>query len=258
MSANKPGPDSKLYLCFLVVFLIMHVTGVLAGPLPYIYNALITFSVVLFVLLAVEKWFFGNSFKHILQDLGLHKTRFVSIIPGVIIVLALLLLYPAFGHFLSTTITLHENWLPNLAGVCLTGGLAEEMFFRGFLFRRLRESMSFKKAILVSTMLFSAAHLLLFTYMDWAIALPSTILAVFMSIPLAWLFERADNTIWSPAMLHATIRTIGLVVTTSEANFMYMALIWMLGGMVIPYIVLLFYKDFRHRWKKPGGTKYFP
>lgn len=74
--------------------------------------------------------------------------------------------------------------LPNLTGICLTGGLMEEMFFRGFLFRHLRESMHFRKAVFVSAILFTAAHLLLFTYMDWAIALSSTLLAVFMSVGL--------------------------------------------------------------------------
>lgn len=243
----------QLYSGFIAVFLIMHGTGVLVGQLPYLYNALITFSVVLLALLIVEKGYTGKSYRKIIENLGFHKTPFVHIVPGIIVSIALILLYPVFGYVLKTEIVLHESWLPNLAGICLTGGLMEEMFFRGFLFRHLREKMPFKKAVLVSTLLFSAAHLLLFTYMDWAIALSSTLLAVFLSVPLAWLFERGGNTVWSPALLHATIRTIGLVVTTSEEKFMPLALMWMLGGMVMPNLVLLFYKDFRNIWKSPGS-----
>mgnify|MGYP001307796991 CR=1 FL=1 len=236
-------PPFRLYFLFTAVFLIMHGTGVVAGQLPYIYNAMISFSVVLLALLVSEKWYSGKTYKKTIEDLGFHSTPFSGIVPGIIISVALLLLYPVFGYFLNTEIALHESWLPNLAGICLTGGLMEEMFFRGFLFRHLRESMTFRKAVFVSAMLFTAAHLLLFTYMDWAIALSSTLLAVFMSVPLAWLFERGGYTVWSPAILHATIRTIGLVVTTSEEHFMPLALFWMLGGMVVPYLVLLFYSD---------------
>ena len=241
-----PRPPSHLYLLFTAVFLLMHGTGVVAGQLPYIYNALISFSVVLLALVIAEKWYSGKPYTKIIENLGFHSNRFAGIVPGIIISVALLFLYPVFGHILNTRIALHESWLPNLIGICLTGGLMEEMFFRGFLFRHLRERMNFRKAVFVSAILFTAAHLLLFTYMDWAIALSSTLLAVFMSVPLAWLFERAGNTVWSPAMLHATIRTIGLVVTTSEENFMPLALLWMLGGMVVPYLVLLFYSDFRN------------
>lgn len=245
----------QLYAGFIAVFLVMHGAGVLAGQLPYIFNALITFSAVLFALLVFEKAYTGKSYGKIIEDLGFQKARFADIVPGIVISTALLLLYPVFGYLLNTKITLHEDWLPNLAGICLTGGLMEEMFFRGFLFRHLRESMSFKKAVWVSALLFSAAHLLLFTYMDWPIALSSTLLAVFMSVPLAWLFEWGGNAVWSPAILHATIRTIGLVVGTSESKFMSLALMWMLGGMVVPYLVLLFYVGFRKIWKQQDGME---
>lgn len=251
-------PLFYLYLLFVAVFLLMHGAGLAAGQLPYICNALISFSVVLLALLFAEKWYSGNPFTKIMDDLGFRRAHFTRIVPGIIISTALLLLYPVLGYLLHTEMVLHDSWLPNLIGICLTGGLMEEMFFRGFLFRHLRESMHFRKAVLVSAILFTAAHLLLFTYMDWAIALSSTLLAVFMSVPLAWLFERGGNTVWSPALLHATIRTIGLVVTTSEAHFMPLALLWMLGGMVVPYLVLLFYSDFRNIWKRSvaqSGTK---
>lgn len=242
-------PPFQLYFLFAAVFLLMHGAGLAAGQLPYICNALISFSVVLLALLLAEKWYSGKRFTSIMNDLGFHRAGFTRIVPGIIISVVLLFLYPVFGYFLNTPITLHDSWLPNLIGICLTGGLMEEMFFRGFLFRHLRENMSFRKAAWVSTLLFSATHLLLFTYMDWSIALTSTLLAVFIAIPLAYLFERAGNTVWSPAIVHAAIRTIGLVFTTSEQNSMPLAMLWILGCMIIPWVVLLFYKDFRNIWK---------
>lgn len=235
----------RLYLFFIAAFLIMHLTGVFVEGLPYIYNALITFSIVLPSLLLFEWRLQKRRYPDILHDLGLHKASFYQISPGIVVSAILLLLYPLFGYFFHTRIFLHEDWLLNLAGLCFTAGLAEEMLFRGFLFRRLRETMQFKKATLISMVLFAAAHLLLFTYFDWQIALFSTLLSVLIAAPLAFLFEKGNNTVWSPAIVHITVRTIGLVVTTSEQNFLKLTLIWMVGSMVIPYVVLVFYKDFR-------------
>lgn len=221
----------------------------MAENLPYILNAFITFPVVLASLLIFDKWYSGVSYYQVVSNLGLHKTSFKRTFPGILISLFLLTLYPAFYFLFGFDVYPNSSWLLNLTGLFLTGGLAEEMFFRGFLFRHLRDHMSFKEAALTSMVLFAAAHLMMFTYMDWPIALFSTVLAVAISVPMSYLFEKADNTVWSPAIVHTTIRTIGLVVSAPEINFMQMSLLWMTGCMIIPLIVVIFYKDFREMWK---------
>lgn len=239
----------RLYFIFVIVFLAMHLTGSVMAEMRYICNALVTFSVVAISLILLDKWHSGNSMPKCMRNLGLHSASLISLLPGIYISLALLLSYPLLSLLLGAELRLHEDWLLNLAGLCLTAGLAEEMLFRGFLFRHLREQMTYKKAALVSLLIFSAAHLVMFTYMEWSIAFTSTLLAVFMSVPLAYLFEHGDNTVWAPAMVHTTVRTIGLVVTTSEEPFMPLALTWMAACMLVPYLVLLFYKDFRSVWR---------
>lgn len=220
----------------------------MAEKLPYIINALITFPVVLVSLLMFDKWYSGVSYNQVLSNLGLHKASFKKTFPGILISVFLLTLYPVFYFIFGFKIYLNISWLLNLAGLFLTGGLAEEMFFRGFLFRHLRDSMNFKKAALTSMVLFAAAHLVMFTYMNWSVALFSTVLAVAISVPMSYLFEKADNTVWSPAIVHTTIRTIGLVVSAPEINFMQMSLLWMTGCMIIPIFVVFCYKDFREMW----------
>ena len=239
----------KLYLFFIIIFLIFHGIGILCANLPYILNAVITFTVVLVSLLLFDKEYSRISFSELLVNLGIHKTSLKKMFPGILIALLLLLMYPAFYYFMGFKIFLNSSWIFNLAGLCLTGGLAEEMFFRGFLFRHLRDQMNFKKAALTSMLLFAAVHLVMFIYFEWTVALFSTILAVAISLPLSYLFERADNTIWSPAIVHTSIRTIGLVVSTTESNFMLMTLLWMTGCMIIPVIIVFFQKDFREMWK---------
>ncbi len=239
----------KLYFIFLITFTIFHLTGVLSGRLPYILNALITLTVVLISLSLFDKWYSKDSLIQVLSNLGFHKTSFIKLTPGIWISMFLLLLYPLFYFVFGIDVYLNKSWFLNLIGLFLTGGLAEEMFFRGFVFRNLRGNMSFKKAVLTSMALFAAAHLLMFTYMEWSVALFSTILAVAVSVPMAYLFERADNTVWSPAIVHTIIRTIGLVVTAPEEDFLQMTLMWMAGCMIIPLVVVISYKDFRITWK---------
>ncbi|MBE2256067.1 MAG: CPBP family intramembrane metalloprotease [Ignavibacteria bacterium] len=240
----------KLYLIFAVMFLVMHFTGVIVAKLPYILNALITSTTVIGLLLLILKWDNKSSIVSISNNLGFKKTNLKSIAPGIILSLALLLAYPLLSILLNVKIFLAEDWIYNLIGLSLTAGIAEEMLFRGYLFGTLRREMNFRKAAILSSVLFTLAHLVMFIYMAWEIALMSTLLAISTSIPLAYLFERGNNTLWSPAIVHTVIRTIGLVVTTDEIYFMKFSLLWITVILVLPYIVLLFYKDFRTIWSK--------
>jgi len=217
--------------------------------LPYLCNALITFPVVLISVLIFDKWYSGDSASVVIYKIGFHKTSLKNCLPGIFAAVSLLLMYPAMSLIFGFSIYLSDNWFMNLCGLFLTGGLAEEMFFRGFLFRHLRKNMSFKKAGITSMFLFSAIHLLLFAYMDFYIALFSTMLAIAISIPMSYFFERADNTVWSAAIVHTVIRTIGLVVTVKEEDFMKFTLFWMICCMIIPLLIIILNKNFRNAWK---------
>ncbi|HCA43401.1 MAG TPA: hypothetical protein DEP28_09145 [Bacteroidetes bacterium] len=232
------------------MFLVMHFTGVIVAKLPYILNALITSTTVIGLLLLILKWDNKSSIISISNNLGFKKTNLKSIAPGIILSVALLLTYPLLSILLNVKIFLAEDWIYNLIGLSLTAGIAEEMLFRGYLFGTLRREINFCKAAILSSVLFTLAHLVMFIYMAWEIALMSTLLAISTSIPLAYLFERGNNTLWSPAIVHTVIRTIGLVVTTDEIYFMKFSLLWITVILVLPYIVLLFYKDFRTIWSK--------
>ena len=235
----------KLYLVFILAFLVMHFTGLLVKDLPYISNAVIVFALVLSTVLLISRVFYASDVESTFSEIGFRKAGLQEILPGIIISVVLLFMYPLLGYLLGTEIRMTNNWQLNMIGLLLTGGLAEEILFRGFLFRRLRLQMGFKKAAFISTIVFAMAHLLLFIYLNWTVALLSTLLAAGLSLPFAYLFERGGNALWSPALVHATIRTVGLVFTTDQQNFMALSSAWIIMSLVIPYIVLLLYKDFR-------------
>lgn len=242
--------NARLYLVFTATFLVMHFTGVLVSGLPYIINGLITSAIVITTLVSLLAWNSHESLENIISSIGFRKANVKAILPGMVISVVLLFSYLLLGLGLAAKVYLAKDWYLNLAGLFLTGGLTEEMLFRGYLFDRVRRNRSFRNASLISAVLFSAVHLVMFAYMDWPVALLSTMLAVASAVPLAFLYEYGNRTIWSPALVHTAIRTIGLVVTTDEAHFMQFSLLWIVSAMVIPYTVLIFYKEFRSSWKK--------
>lgn len=235
----------KLYLSFIAAFFVMHYTGEVLMKLPYISNAVVVFVAVLLTILSLNKLIYDKSIKTSISNIGLRKTNLSGLAPGIFVSAALLCTYPLIGYLLNASITLANSWQWNMIGLMFTAGVAEEMLFRGYLFGSLRRKMSFRKAVLISALCFTAAHLVMFTYMDWPVALLSTLLAVATSVPLAFLFEKGNNSVWSPAIVHTAIRTVGLVVITDEKYFMQFSMIWIAACMIVPYIVLIFYKDFR-------------
>ncbi|MBL7702977.1 MAG: CPBP family intramembrane metalloprotease [Ferruginibacter sp.] len=205
---------------------------------------------VLVTVLLLNKLVYGKGIKTSFNDIGLRKTNLPGLVPGIFISAALLCAYPLLGVFLNIDITLADGWQLNIIGLMFTAGVAEEILFRGYLFGGLRRNMNFRKAAFISTICFALAHLVMFTYMDWPVALLSTLLAVATCIPLAFLFEKGNNTVWSPAIVHTAIRTVGLVVTTDEKHFMQFSMLWITACMILPYTVLILYKEFRTIWTK--------
>ena len=191
---------------------------------------------------------YNKSTKNAAVDIGLKSISFKRVKTGLSLSLTILLMYPLLAYILDTTIDLNEKWGLNAIGLLLTAGVTEELLFRGFLFGKLRVTMSFRKAAGISVMAFSLAHLLMFTYMDWTIALSSTLLAVGLSIPFAYLYETAENSIWSPAIFHAAIRSIGMIFITEDKNYIMLVLAWMAISLLVPNIFMLLNKKFRKLW----------
>ena len=86
--------------------------------------------------------------------------------------------------------------------VSIAAPLAEELFFRGLVYRALSEIWSPFLAIFVSGLLFGAFHL------NLGVLIPFTILGML----LAWGF-RASGSIWVPIITHFTINSVTLTVT---------------------------------------------
>lgn len=174
-----------------------------------------------------------------LLTLGLGAPRPRALFRALLLCAALLAFYPIFSLVAGAELRLHPNWPILAIGIVAQAGVAEETVFRGFLFRRFRESRSFWRAALLAAVPFVAVHALLFLTMDFAIALASLLLAVSISFPLAWLFERGGGSIWAPAIVHAVVQGSIKLIVVDEQFFMAMAVAWIAVSGLAPWLLFL-------------------
>ncbi len=206
-------------------------------------------ALVILAALAVERLLFGTGSRRALRRLGFGRPNGRAILAGSLVALAMISFYPIFSLATGAPVSLRDGWMLMALGLFLQHGIAEEVLFRGYLFRHLREGRTFWQAAFLSMVPFVAVHLLLLIYLDFAVALASILVAVATAFPLAFMFERDNNTIWTPALLHGAAHSIKLV-SIPDGVFPTAALIWFAVVAVVPYLVFAFPKSFF----EPGGN----
>lgn len=174
-----------------------------------------------------------------LTSLGLTLPSINVLATTLALCVALVCFFPLYALSTGSTLTLLYGWPWLLVGMFAQGGIAEEIVFRGFLFRHFREGRTFWRAALLSAVPFTAVHLLLFVSLDFPVALASVLVAVSVSFPLAWLFERAGNSVLPPALLHTVIQASIKLVETDAVAFQTMAIWWMVLSASAPWLVFL-------------------
>jgi len=86
--------------------------------------------------------------------------------------------------------------------------VAEEVFFRGFLYQGLRDRWGVLGAVMASSLVFAAVHMI-----------PSVLLPIFiMSLLMTWVFERSGS-LWTCILLHASINGLAFVAAYLAPSF---------------------------------------
>jgi membrane protease YdiL (CAAX protease family) len=122
-------------------------------------------------------------------------------------------------------------------------GLAEEVVFRGLVYGRIRATRSYWRATLLSIAPFALVHLAMFATLPWSIATASLALAVILCPPLTHLYELSGRTIWTTALLHATVQGAIKVVDIGGEGAATLPLIWIGACALLPYLVFA--------WRRP-------
>jgi membrane protease YdiL (CAAX protease family) len=219
---------SIILLSSILLFFVFQATAFLTKSFELTLSSLIVCVTVVGTTLLIEQLVFKRSILQALRKLGFGYSTQPAIGLAILISLLMLAFYPVFAWSVGAPVALADDWLWKLIGVIAMGGIAEETLFRGFVFGHFRETQSFREAIFLSMVVFAAVHLLLFTYLPATVALISTSIAIASSLPLGYLFEQGNNTIWAPVILHSAARTFGVVVAISEPFLMTATVAWLI------------------------------
>ncbi len=96
-------------------------------------------------------------------------------------------------------------WL--LAGGVIVAPVAEEVFFRGFVFAGLRQRYDWRKAALISSALFAVIHVT-----------PTAMIPIFiLGLIFAYLYHRS-NSIWPAVLMHVSTNALALGAVYLAAN----------------------------------------
>jgi membrane protease YdiL (CAAX protease family) len=214
----------------------------LAGLLDQTWAALIVTTVMLFTAVLFEKLFFKYSISRGLLALGFGRPNLRAILAASMIAVIMLAFFPVFSLSTGAQVSLKSDWLWILLAIVTLNGIGEETLFRGYVFGGLRKEagLSFRRAGFISMIIFAAVHLLLFIGNPFFVGFLGTLIAISAAFPMAYLFERGNNTIWAPVVLHAATHAIRLV-DISEVHYLTAVGIWLalqIGMMFLVYAFL--------------------
>lgn len=120
--------------------------------LPYLFALLL--------LVAFEKHRMGKGWKSTLDLFGLKSPRAPQLKITFIGIAILAIGYTLSFYLWGEAPELRTTWPSSALKFMLEAGLAEELLFRGFLFRRLRERYSFARSACLSGLVFGSIHLI--------------------------------------------------------------------------------------------------
>jgi len=139
--------------------------------------------------------------------------------------------------YLFVDARLRPDWLWLLAGTFLFNGLAEELVWRGYVYRRLRETRPFWRAVLLTMPFVAVAHVPIIVSSGWVVGTAALAVAAVTSAPLARLYDLGRGTLWAPAILHAAIDAFKLV-TVPPAEAVRFSLLLSAASVLIPLLIL--------------------
>ncbi|MBL8015682.1 MAG: CPBP family intramembrane metalloprotease [Ignavibacteria bacterium] len=229
---------------YLILYGVLELAAKQTGDTGNTWNALLITACVLLMAILVEIFIFRRRFNDLLSLLGLGKPRVKAIAAALIITMLMFICYPAITAITGYQFRLPAAWLWLAIGVFVFHGIAEEVLYRAFLFRRLREGRSFWKAAWLAVIFFTAAHIPIIVNMGLMVGGMAVLLAVVSSFPFSYLYEKGGNTIWAPAIVHAAIDTIIPILAAggmNEQSTMAVS-VWMAAAMIIPYTAFLILK----------------
>lgn len=191
-------------------------------------------AAVVLVAAIVERLLAGHGPRAALAAVGLRRPTARGFGAALAIAALLALALPAIARLAGTGLRWADDAAAVAVGVVLQGGVAEEVVWRGYLFRRLRAGRRFARAATLSAAVVAAQHLLLFRTLPAPVAAAAVGVAVATSFAFARLFERSGGSVLGPALVHAVIQGALKVVVVEDPDLVAVPLAWMAASVVLP------------------------
>jgi membrane protease YdiL (CAAX protease family) len=153
--------------------------------------------------IVLEMAFYRKGLSQALNDIGITRFNWTGIRLAAIYLLPLIAFFPILSLLTNSPVAIRLNWEWLLLNIILVNGFAEEIMMRGFLFRHLRKGRLFWRAAMLSTIYFTGYHLPIILSSGLVIGIMAVIIAIPIGFLTAYVYERGNNTIWGPGLLHA-------------------------------------------------------
>lgn len=227
---------SRAWVRFLVGFAVLWT--VLAGSAsldPTARRGVAVLVAVLVVAVVVE-WALGGRGQP-WRRLGFGRPTARGLGVAAVVSALVLLVYPLVTAVSGAAIVLRPDWPWLLVGLFALHGLAEEIVWRGYVFRRLRVGRSFPAAAALSMPLIAVTHIPIAVASGPAIGLGAMAVAATTAVPLAYLFETGRGTLWAPALVHTAIDSFKLVLIPAAAVSTF-SLLLVAVSLLVPLLAL--------------------
>jgi membrane protease YdiL (CAAX protease family) len=235
---------------FLILFLIYRTILLLSTSLDWTVTMLMVCLVMVMGSILTRKWIAKETWKQAVQQVGLGIPRWGAVLISLLVSVSLLFFFPIYSSQIHTSLPLNPRWPWMLLGVITGVGITEEILFRGFAFHFLNERWNFWKAATISMVLFALMHLLLLFWLPLVVAIAAIILSIIASFPMAYLFNKGNQTIWAGAILHSAALATSLFVIP-EAVSVSLSLVWIIAILAAMLLVVLLARLFLRDPKYP-------
>jgi membrane protease YdiL (CAAX protease family) len=192
---------------------------------------------VLSVAVIVERVLYRTPVRRALRQCGLGRPGGRALAAAVGVSILVLGVYPLHAAVTGTALALRPDWPWVLVGVFAFHGIAEELVWRGYAFRRLRAGRSFGSAVLWTMPLVAATHVPIVLTMGVTVGIGAMAVAALTSLPFAHLYETGHRTLWAPALVHTAIDSFKLVIVPAAAATTF-SLLLVAVSLLVPLLVL--------------------
>lgn len=230
--------SGRFLVGFLVIWGVMYGAGAIQGG--GVKFGLLALAATVAVAGLWEHGAFATPRNQLLRVLGFGRPTGRSLLAGLIISTAVLAFYPAYVLISGNELPLRADWLLLAVGLFAYNGLAEELAWRGYAFRRLRQGRTFGAAIRWTMPLLALTHVPILITHGPAVGSLAIVVAAVTCLPFAYLWEHGGKTIWAAAMLHASIDAFKLVEVPTGDEAVMFSLSLGLVSLLVPLAVFVF------------------